>query len=332
MPAAEIDARLAVVLPCLDDWSSAEQVLSDLDAAMSKHAQTPVLLVDDGSSTDPPQSLLEKEFIHIQASILRLESNLGHQPALCIGLSEALRDNSRTHFVLLDSDGEDRPTDIMVLLDALSQHVGTAAVAVRKRRHSGTSFKVFNRLFQWLFRVLTGQELNFGNFMILTRQGATRVVNNADSWNNIPTSLIRSRAQIVRVPLDRGKRHAGQSKLGLVGLINHGLGAISVYSDVVFTRVIVASAAALGLSAVVGVAALVTRLFSGTPLPGWFALGTTAVATGSLVLLVSVTLLTFTMLADRRILSPPISASASHYIAERTHLPTLTETHRDVDA
>ena len=104
-------------------------------------------------------------------------------------------------------------------------------------------------------------------------------------------------------------------------MINHGLGAISVYSDVVFTRVIVASSAALGASILVGIAALVTRLVTGTPLPGWFALSATALAIGSLVLLVSVTLLTFTMLQSRRIVTAPIALTAEAYVASIQQLP-----------
>jgi hypothetical protein len=35
---------------------------------------------------------------------------------------------------------------------------------------------------------------------------------------------------------DGGKRYAGRSKMNFVSLVTHGLGAISVYSDVVMVR------------------------------------------------------------------------------------------------
>ena len=312
---------LAVVMPCLNDWGPVLRVVGDLSALASDIGVIAVYVVDDGSTEQPPRELLTREFPSLTTNIVRLQTNLGHQRALCIGLTTALKDESCSHFVLMDSDGEDRPSDIPQLLDALEKGGYEAAVATRRKRHSGNAFRALNRLFQWIFRVLTGTSLNFGNFMVLQRSTAVRLVNSADSWSNVPTSLMRSRVPIARCAIDRGPRHDGESRLGLVGLINHGLGAISVYSDVVFTRVIVASSAALAASILVGIAALVTRLVTGTPLPGWFALSATALAIGSLVLLVSVTLLTFTMLQSRRIVTAPLALTAEAYVASVQRLP-----------
>ena len=310
-------------MPCLNDWGPVLRVLDDLSALASRTGAIAVYVVDDGSTEEPPRWLRNRDFTNLTTNIVRLQTNLGHQRALCIGLTTALNDESCSHFVLMDSDGEDRPSDVLQLLDALEKGGYQAAVATRRKRHAGNTFRALNRIFQWLFRVLTGTTLNFGNFMVLPRSTAVRLVNSADSWSNVPTSLMRSRVSIVRCTIDRGPRHDGDSRLGLVGLINHGLGAISVYSDVVFTRVIVASSAALGASVLVGITALVTRLVTGTPLPGWFALSATALAIGSLVLLVSVTLLTFTMLQSRRIVTAPLATTAEAYVASIQRLPLL---------
>lgn len=312
---------LAIVMPCLNDWGPVQKVLKDLATVAQSAGPIKVYIVDDGSTQGPPTTLVRQEHPHVHTTIVRLQTNLGHQRALCVGLVTALSQTSVSRIVLMDSDGEDKPSDIVHLLEALDSGDCEAAVATRRTRYSGNAFRILNRVFQWLFRVLTGKTLNFGNFMALTRPTGVRLVNTTDSWSNIPTSLMRSRVSIARCAIDRGPRHDGDSRLGLVGLINHGLGAISVYSDVVFTRVMVASAAALAGSALVGIAALITRLVTGMPLPGWFALSTTALAIGSLVLLVSVTLLTFTMLQSRRVVSPPLASVAQMYVASIETLP-----------
>lgn len=326
MTSISTESRLAVVMPCLNDWASIHAVVQDLDSVAAELGGVNVYIVDDGSNEPPTRELLTQSYSSMNVTLVRLHANLGHQRALCVGLVTALSDESCERFVLMDGDGEDRPTDIPQLLEALDGRYD-AAVATRRKRQSGNAFRVLNRAFQWIFRILTGKTLNFGNFMALSRSSAVRLVNTTDSWSNIPTSLTRSRVSIVRCAIDRGPRHDGRSRLGLVGLINHGLGAISVYSDVVFTRVMVASAAALAASAIVGIAALVTRVITGTPLPGWFALSTTALAIGSLVLLVSVTLLTFTMLQSRRVVSPPPVSIAELYVGSLEALPA-TPTHQ----
>lgn len=324
MTSTGVAQGLAVVMPCLNDWVSVEHVLRDLNDVVEPLGGVNVYVVDDGSTDPPPDSLIQCGLPNVAVTLIRLHTNLGHQRALCVGMVTALTNESCSHIVLMDSDGEDLPADVPRLLDALRSGDFDAAVATRRKRHSGGAFRALNRVFQTVFRVLTGNTLNFGNFMALTRSSAVRLVNSTDSWSNIPTSLMRSRVRIVRCSIDRGPRHDGDSRLGLVGLINHGLGAISVYSDVVFTRVMVASTVALGLSVLVGIAALVTRIVTGTPLPGWFALSATALAIGSLVLLVSVTLLTFTMLQSRRVVSAPLASTAESYIGSIEKLPTTS--------
>lgn len=308
-------------MPCLDDWVSAGELLTQLDHIAEAFASLRVYIVDDGSTSRPSVAFMEATYEHMHVEVIRLETNLGHQRALCIGLVQSLRDADTTHFVLMDSDGEDNPGDIPALITSLLDSGADAVVATRKKRYVGSTFKTLNRFFQILFRILTGRTLNFGNFMALTNGTARRLANTPDAWNNLPATLMRSRVRIVRIPLDRGKRFAGQSRLGLTALVNHGLGAVAVYSDVVFTRIILACSAALSASVLVGIAALITRILTGSPLPGWFALGTTAVAVGSLVLLVLVTSLTFIMLSNRRTVSPPLPTMVDPYIATSTTLP-----------
>ena len=308
-------------MPCFDDWSSAGELLAQLNGIAGHFQSMRVYIVDDGSVTHPPDGFLASNYEGIDVELVRLQTNLGHQRALCIGLVRSLSDTEMTYFVLMDGDGEDKASDIPALIDSLIASEADAAVATRRKRYAGSTFRLFNRLFQALFRILTGRTLNFGNFMALTDATARRLANTPDAWNNLPTTLMRSRAQILRVPLDRGQRFEGQSRLGLTGLVNHGLGAVAVYSDVVFTRVILGSSAALGASVLVGITALITRILTGSPLPGWFALGTTAVAVGSLVLLVLVTSLTFIMLGNRRSVTPPLAVMVQPYIATTTSLP-----------
>ena len=308
-------------MPCLDDWVSAGELLNRLDQTAVAFASLKVYLVDDGSTSRPSSAFMNARYQNMHVEVVRLETNLGHQRALCIGLVQSLRDPDTTHFVLMDSDGEDNPDDIPTLIATLLDSEADAVAATRKKRYVGSTFKTLNRAFQGLFRILTGRTLNFGNFMALTNGAAHRLANTPDAWNNVPATLMRSRVRIDRVPLDRGKRFDGQSRLGLTALVNHGLGAVAVYSDVVFTRIILACSAALGASVLVGIAALITRILTGSPLPGWFALGTTAVAVGSLVLLVLVTSLTFIMLSNRRTISPPLPAMVDPYIASSTSLP-----------
>ena len=314
--------RTAVVVPCFNDWASLTRLLAEIDEMFAATHHSRVIVVDDGSITPIPAGITDHSFQHLERlDLVSLGANMGHQRALCIGLTVALEDPSIERVALMDSDGEDRPQDLQHLASALTEGTG-AVVAQRGRRSEGTAFRFFNVLFRWLFRLFTGERLDFGNFAILDRPTATRLAYMTDTWNNVPTSLMRSKAVVTRLATDRGARYEGRSKMGFVGLVNHGLGAIATFADVVFARLIVVASVAFGGTVLIGVSALIVRLSTGQPLPGWFALGTTALAIASLLVLIFLTLLTFVMLAQRRQTSlPPIVAAQDFIVSRYTLFP-----------
>lgn len=310
-------SRTAVVVPCFNDWASLAHVLDEIDQSFAAAHPARIIIVDDGSNTPVPAEITTTRYHHLErVDVVTLGANMGHQRALCVGLTVALEDTAVEHIALMDSDGEDRPQDLIRLTNALTDHVG-AVVAQRGKRSEGSTFRIFNAIFRWLFRLFTGEKLDFGNFAVLDRSTATRLAYMTDTWNNVPTSLMRSKAIVARLATDRGSRYEGRSKLGFVGLVNHGLGAIATFADVVFARLIVVASLAFGGTVLVGAIALVVRLSTGSPLPGWFALGTTALAIASLLVLVFLTLLTFVMLAQRRQTSLPPIATAQDFIRDK---------------
>jgi hypothetical protein len=91
--------------------------------------------------------------------------------------------------------------------------------------------------------------------------------------------------------------------MNFVSLVAHGMSAISVFSDVVGVRVLIASIAG-SLLAVLGVLAVVTiRLFTDRAIPGWatYTIGTLIVILIQFVAIA--TSFTFTMLSSRATLS-----------------------------
>ncbi len=91
----------------------------------------------------------------------------------------------------------------------------------------------------------------------------------SEIWNNYPGGIIRSRLPYTAIPIERGRRLAGESKMNFVSLIMHGLSAVSVLMDTTAVRivlfcVIMAGASMLGIGVVLWI-----RLFTETIVPGW---------------------------------------------------------------
>ena len=110
-----------------------------------------------------------------------------------------------------------------------------------------------------------------------------------DLWNNLAAALLRSRLPLDLVPIDRGRRYAGSSKMNYVSLITHGLSGISVYADTIYARLLVLSVFLVAFTAIVVPTLLTIRVLSPThATPGW----ATTVTFGLIMILFQVFLTT----------------------------------------
>jgi len=199
-----------------------------------------IILVDDGSDNTLQESFISsaENFLEQKVKIIRLTSNQGHQRAIAIGLCY-IRDNFDTSdVVVLDSDGEDGSSQIQSMLDIFANDANV--VATRSKRQENFLFRQGYWCFKFLFYLLTGKNLNFGNFTLINFQTVNILVNNANLWNNYPATLLRFIPKITRIRLPRQKRFSGQSSMNLVSFVQHGLGAISVFLDQVLIRILFA--------------------------------------------------------------------------------------------
>lgn len=232
--------RIVIVTPVLDDWPSFEQLAATI-AAMPclASAQLTLLAVDDGSSTVhmPPASLLSGPLEEIR--VVRLKANLSHQRAIALGLAYVEKALPADIIVVMDSDGEDQPADLERLIKAHEQHPEAIIVAQRRKRSEGIRFRLGYIVYKTAFKLLTGRAISFGNFSLIPRPRLTNVIYNPSIWNSFAATLLRSRVPIQFVETDRGQRYFGQSHMNFSNLVVHGMSAISVYSDIVITRMII---------------------------------------------------------------------------------------------
>jgi glycosyltransferase involved in cell wall biosynthesis len=265
--------QLVIVAPVYNDWESFHELLMRLStvAGTLEGVCLDVIAVDDGSTLSLSNSLLADGALANlgRIDVLHLACNLGHQRAIAIGLAEVDNRGDYAAAIVMDSDGEDRPEDIPQLLAALSENSGCIVVAQRARRSEGRVFKAFYVVYKVLFHFLTGQQITFGNFCVLPASLIGRLVYTPEIWNNLAAAITRSRLPVHHCPTDRGVRYAGQSKMNMVSLFIHGLSAVSVHSDIAFTRGLAISAG-LGCVTLIGIGFVSgLRLFTDFAVPGW---------------------------------------------------------------
>ena len=299
--------RLTVLMPLRDDWASGAELIRRLDRTLNAYpCILNVLIVDDGSV----QPCRTADFLSTYAvvrsiRILRLRRNLGHQRAIAIGLVHTAMAVPCDAVLVMDADGEDTPEGALRLLHEFSEtHSGAKAVfAARSRRTESLVFKLSYGFYKVLHRLLTGISVRVGNFSGFPSAYLNTLVVMSELWNHYAAAVFRSGLPFSAIPIPRGNRIAGTSRMNFVSLVTHGMSAISVFADVVGVRLLIASMAC-SLLAVLGVLAVIAiRLFTDKAIPGW-ATSTSGTLVVILIQFVAIAAsFTFTMLSSRTALN-----------------------------
>lgn len=256
-----------IITPLYKDWESFQVLLQNLKKELGGlWASTGIIVVDDFSLQAIPTFVEQEENIQV----LELVRNTGHQKAIVIGLAHAVTAfPAAQQFVVMDSDGEDKPEDVLPLLNEIGgKHFGLC-FAYRARRTEGGTFRFLYRVYKRAFLLLTGQHIYFGNFCCMNAEVARRLVHVSEIWLHFSSGVIKSKIPYTTIATHRGNRYKGASKMNFTALINHGLSAIAVYSEFVAVRITVLS---LILSFVSGIGILsifAVKQFTNLAIPGW---------------------------------------------------------------
>src|SRR4029077_5684546 len=144
-------------------------------------------------------------------------------------------------------------------------------------------FRLFYRLYGATFRALTGRHLGFGNFCAMSPDAARRLTPMPELNLHLAATTLRSGLALHRVPIDRGPRYDGRSKMSFVDLTSHGLRSIPVFGETVLTRIVIAAFLLAALGALILAIVLAVKLM-GYASPGW----TTTVAGFTLIVVAQV--------------------------------------------
>ena len=273
--------RLVVLIPVFDDWESLAVVLKRLSATVPRLAvQVEILVVDDGSTAPHGVGFGREDLPGLSSlRILHLRRNLGHQRALATGLVYVQQHMPCDAVMVMDGDGEDLPEHAPALLGEFQAHQGREVVfAARAKRLESRMFRLFYALYRLLHAVLVGLPVRMGNFSVLSEDALERLVVSTELWNHYAAAVVKSRLPFRAIPLARGKRISGESRMSFAALVAHGLSALSVFGDIVGARLLAVSSAGLVVACAATLAALLIRTATKQAIPDWaaFALGLAA--------------------------------------------------------
>lgn len=290
LPESSLPKVVRIVIPILDDWECAFILCRMLNRTFDSFPEYSVglIFVDDGSRIRPQLSEFEVSSLK-EVEILCLLGNVGHQRAIALGLSYVQFTRPCDIVVVMDGDGEDRPEDVPKLLKALEGDDSSFAVfAERQARLESVGFRAGYIMYKILHRILTGMPIRFGNFSALRFSMLPRLTMMPELWVHYAATALISRIPFIALPLSRGKRLGGDSKMRLENLVYHGFSAISIYPTL-NVRILVGSFAISLLLIFVAGISIAIRFTTNLAIPGW----TTTILGLSATLLCLVTFTSF---------------------------------------
>lgn len=263
---------LVILVPVYNDWQALSSLLPRLDEELNTNRlRASVVLVDDGSTLAMPADLCLNGFQSIHSiDLFPLRRNLGHQRAIAAGLSYIEANIDCQYVVVMDSDGEDDPSDVPRLVNQCIAKEGTKIIfAARTHRSEGFVFRSFYHVYRFIHFLLTGVKVRVGNFSVVPRASLKRLVAVSELWNHYAAAVHKARLPMELMPSRRSSRLAGPSHMDIVALVVHGLSAMAVYGERIGVRLLFL--VSLGIALDIGAlgTVIVVRLFTDLAIPGW---------------------------------------------------------------
>ena len=266
---------LGIVVPAHNEYDNVPAMYEALARVLDPAGiRFELLFVDDGSRDGTAEAIRRLAAGTARVRALILSRNFGHQAAVSIGLQHV---RGRA-IAVMDGDLQDRPEDLVNLYRRWEQGADVV-YAVRGTRPEGIFLKAAYKLF---YRILAKTAripipLDSGDFCVMDARFVERL-------NALPERLrfVRGlRAWLggtqVAVTVERGERHAGESKYTLRRLMRLATDGIFSFSD-----------APLRMASILGVVVSVGSLLGFVVVLAWRLMGLIPTGAGLATIALSV--------------------------------------------
>lgn len=253
--------KIIILIPVYNDWESLNKLLGEINKIIKpfNDIDFECLIVNDASTTQPPD--LNKPSSFISVELLNMRENRGHARCNAFGLRYIFLNKKFDNLILMDGDGEDRPEEIKSLVEKIIEYPNLSVVAKRVKRSEGLFFQFLYQLHKLITLIFTGQNINFGNYSILTKSDVEKLHSKASLWSSFSGSVKKNLNPLNEINSIRGLRYFGPSQMSLYKLIIHSLSIIAVFKYRVFLRSTLMLIALAYLNAYLGALAIFFQIF-----------------------------------------------------------------------
>ena len=261
--------QLKILLTVYNDWNSlylvAEKIYKTLESTEWKDYE--LLIVNDGSL----EKIDKNKDLKSKYTLINLLNNQGNQKAISIGLTYCAKlEQDFKHLMVLDSDGEDKPEDIPRLLNACELNNQKKIIfVILTKRNDGMLFNFFYKIYKFIFKKLTKNELDFGNFSCVPQKLLKRITALDTLQTHYSGRKKKKKIPITKIDCEKGKRLFGNSTMGLSRKLHHSIMSLSLFIEEIAVKSFFSSLAIMILIILVSLSVFGLRLFTNFLVLGW---------------------------------------------------------------
>ena len=197
-----MDFKLSIIIPF---YNEAETVTFLIEETKAQNPTAEIIAINDGSSDDTLEHL--KKIPNIR--ILNTPKNRGQSSALYAGLTKATGDI----IVTMDGDGQNDPSDIPKLAEALSPEIGMVC-GFRLVRKDILSKRIASKIGNFIRRTFIQDGIrDTGCSLKCFRKESVQYLVPFNGMHRFMAAAMQNAGlKIIEVPVNHRERYAGQSK------------------------------------------------------------------------------------------------------------------------
>ncbi len=228
--------KIKILIPIYNDWQSAFKLLENINLQVSTlKDEVSVIIVNDASTEKRPKISVRLDNLE-SIKIINMKKNKGHARCNASGLKYINEKEDFDYVIPMDGDGEDRPEELILLIEKIKEYPDTVVTANRIKRSEGFIFKFCYIVHKYLALIFTGQNIKYGNYTCLPKPTVNEMINEPATWSSFSGSLAKTVNNKKSIPSERGIRYFGPSKMSFVNLLKHSLSIISVFKKILLIR------------------------------------------------------------------------------------------------
>lgn len=256
----------SLVIPVYNEEFLIEELVSrSVKAIEAFTANYEILIINDGSTDDTLQKLVEARGRFPRLKIIDLSRNFGHQAAYTAGLELALGN----YVAMMDGDLQD-PPELLAEMYYKLKNDGLDIVSGKRKGRKSKRLLLATNLFHAIFKKVSGLEdiENSGNFSVMNRAAVNAMLQMKESIRYLPGLRSFIGFHHGYVEFIRDDRKEGKPKMTLGKLIVLASDAIFSFSKFPIKLCLVLGSIGTIVFLVAGIYALTAKIF-GFALFGW---------------------------------------------------------------